>query len=186
MSAMSIAQLWDVIDEWYATRGASLQLNPPASAEAIDALAAHLGVTLPDQLRESLSRHDGTPEGGWPRGELLSCARIADETTGWRDLVSGGELGDRAPSDPAPQMAPVWWHQGWLSLDSDGAGNGAVLDLAPGTGGAVGQILDMDHEVGPSGPRQPDLAAYLQAVLDELAGFTTLDGALIRADESSP
>ncbi len=179
---MDIKTAWDAIEQWYSTNGIADQLNPPATPEAIDALATQLGVTLPDQLRESLLRHDGAPEGSWPRGELLSCERIVNETADWRQLLADGELADRTPSEPSPQMAPVWWHQSWLCLDSDGGGNGAVMDLAPQGDGTVGQILDMDHEVGPSGPREPDLAAYLNTVGGELDDFTVTDGAMNRTD----
>jgi cell wall assembly regulator SMI1 len=47
-------------------------------------------------------------------------------------------------------IQPVWWHQRWIPIGRDRAGNLCCLDLVPASGGSVGQVIDRDHEAGPS------------------------------------
>lgn len=169
---------WTTIEAWYAEQGASHLLHPPAGPDQVAAVEAALDVTLPEPWRASLLRHDGTDEGGWPTGELLSTQRIVDETNVWRKLLDGGTFEDSASDrgDDGEALAPGWWNRGWICLDADGAGNGAAVDLEPGPEGSVGQVIDMDHEVGPSGPMADDVAAYLERVVDSLDGYRLVDG----------
>lgn len=163
-----ITDLWEAIEGHYAAQGASRLLNPGASVQALDALEHSLGTSLPSALRESLSRHDGSSDSGWPHGELLSIERMLGERDIWMDLLRQGTFSELADFNAGhPEVQAGWWHAGWLPLDADGAGNGAFVDLAPGPLGTVGQVRDMDHEVGP-GVESQSLADYLQGALEAL------------------
>ncbi|MFJ6460185.1 SMI1/KNR4 family protein [Streptomyces sp. NPDC091387] len=181
----TISSVWAQIEEWYAERDATHFLLPPATAEDIAAVETELGVSLPEALTLSLRRHDGSSDSGWPAGQLLSCARIISETTVWRDLLADGTFDDEADFNAndadAQALQPGWWNPGWISLDADGGGNGSALDLSPGPDGTVGQIIDMDHEVGPSGPTAPDFIGYLSDRLEELEDCTVVDGKYVEA-----
>ena len=67
-----IADVWERIEAWYGANDASALLNPGASEAEIADAEAQMGLTFPAELRESLSRHNGSVEGGWPYGTLLS------------------------------------------------------------------------------------------------------------------
>ncbi|WNI24579.1 SMI1/KNR4 family protein [Streptomyces sp. ITFR-16] len=181
----AVASVWSRIEKWYAERDASHFLLPPATSDDIAAVEAELGVSLPEAVRASLLRHNGSTDGGWPAGSLLSCTGMAEETKVWRDLLEDGSFDDvtdfNAADESASALRPGWWNTGWVSLDADGGGNGAVLDLSPGTGGRVGQIIDMDHEVGPSGPTAEDFADYLLLRLEELEDCVVVDGEYVEA-----
>lgn len=166
-----INAIWEHIEAWYASQKAAHLLHPGASAEAIASAEKQLGVPLPLQLRQSLQRHDGTAEGGWRYGTLLGVESIQAEEKIWRELLDNGTFSANADHDASEGDASIqkgWWVRGWIPLDADGAGNGNVVDIVPGPNGVVGQIIDMDHEVGPSGPEFSSLAEYLEDVLKDL------------------
>lgn len=177
----AVSAAWEKIETWYAEQDASRFLLPPATPEEIAAAEKELGVTLPEAVRVSLLRHNGTASDGWPGGTLLSCAEMVRETGIWRELLDSGDFDDVADFE-ADENSDVralrrgWWNTGWISLDADGSGNGAVLDLDPGADGSRGQILDMDHEVGPSGPTAADFVAYLEGQLEDLEDCVVVDG----------
>ena len=174
-----IARAWERIEAWYAAQDAADRLRPGATPEQITALEGFLGFALPAELDESLRRHDGSSEGGWPTGTLLGTAGIQSEADTWRDLLGRGVFAGNADHDASEGRDEIrrgWWAHGWIPLDADGAGNGAAIDTTPGPAGRAGQVIDMDHEVGPSGPQHPTLAAYLHAIADRLdAGELVMD-----------
>lgn len=173
---------WQVLEAWYAARGADHLLRPGADEDTVARLEEQLGATLPPQWRASLARHDGSVEGGWPTGKLLSCEGILAETTIWRGLLRAGTFRDSRPEAPGnAALRPLWWHHQWICLDADGGGNGAMVDLAPGPQGVVGQVLEMDHETGPSGPLAHDLALYLVEMALQLNEVTVEDDTLVEA-----
>ena len=65
-------------------------------------------------------------------------------------------------------VQPVWWHHDWIPVAADRAGNLACLDLAPALGGTEGQIIDWDHECGPSRVLYPSLERLLAGVADQM------------------
>lgn len=165
-----ISALWERIEAWHAANGQMENLNAGATAEAIAQAEKDMGLTFPPELRESLLRHDGSVDGGWPTGELLALERMADERKVWMDLLQDGTFDDNADHNEDSQtLQPGWWNPAWIPLDSDGGGNGAVIDMSPGPQGTIGQVIDMDHEVGPSGPKFSSLTAYLEAMLGRLS-----------------
>ena len=173
----AVVDAWDEIERWYEGQGAAHLLLPPASGEQIDALEATLGVELPEAVTASLSRHNGSTDGGWPTGTLLSCDGILQEVRVWRELLTGGDFDDLKDFVAGGEALKAgWWQIGWVSLDADGGGNGAVLDLSPGPAGKAGQVIDMDHEAGPSGPMASDFIGYLTALAARLNDFAVTDG----------
>lgn len=173
----AVAAVWEDIERWYAAQGAAHLIRPPATGEQVASVEATLGVELPEAVKASLRRHDGTADGGWPEGTLLSCDGILSEAHVWRELLADGtfdELKDFRSGSEA--LKAGWWNTGWVPLDADGGGNGSVLDLSPGPEGQVGQVIDMDHEVGPSGPIASDFVGYLTSVAARLEDFSVVDG----------
>jgi cell wall assembly regulator SMI1 len=69
-------------------------------------------------------------------------------------------------------IRPVWWHRRWIPFGEDSAGNLCCLDLAPASGGTVGQIIDWDHECGPSRVLFPGFHQLLGALAGQVEGGT--------------
>jgi cell wall assembly regulator SMI1 len=79
----------------------------------------------------------------------------------FKELDGGGTWSDANPpyyfTEPIIRagwqtgpIQPTWWHQRWIPIGHDRAENNCCLDLIPAPGGSVGQVIDWDHEVGPS------------------------------------
>ena len=60
-----------------------------------------------------------------------------------------------------------------------------VIDMAPAEAGQPGQVLFMDHEVGPEEPEYDSLSAYLAAVAEGLEAeqFVIYDDAVVSVDD---
>jgi cell wall assembly regulator SMI1 len=138
-----------------------LRLGAGASEADIDQLEGTLGDVLPPDFHQSYLRHDG----GYSM-EMVSTMEILPlrEIIDWWQILEQ-LLHDEDWARQPPyyfteevvrsgwQVGPVqsvWWHRRWIPFASDVTGNLACLDLAPAAGGTVGQILDWDHECGPS------------------------------------
>jgi len=161
-----IDDAWEMIEEWFAKKEPTFKLNPGASAADIEKLETRIGLTLPEELKASLMRHDGVDELHWPKGEFCSVESILRDWEMRADIFAEEEDKDAEGG----VMKAGWWRKGWIPIDADGAGNGTCIDLVPGSKGKKGQIIDFDHETGPNGPHYDDFADYLEAMVDELRG----------------
>lgn len=169
-----ITAIWERIEAWYEKQGASHLLNAGASEEAIADAEKQIGVEFPRELRESLMRHNGTGGeqnwSGWPNGALLNVEGIVNETSTWRQLTGDGVFDEHREFDGSLGSQKIklgWWNDGWIHIDADGAGNSTVIDMNPGPEGSVGQVIDMDHEVGPNGPNNKSFVDYLRELADD-------------------
>lgn len=181
MDRDAIDQLWQRIEA--AWRRLSFpsgpDLAPGASEQAITALERLLDVTFPEDVRASYRRHDGgysvelvstmevLPLGGiaewW---QILEELRHDDTWVGQAPYYFTEQV-VRSGWQTGP-IQPVWWHLRWIPLAADITGNLACLDLAPAAGGTVGQIIDRDHEAGPSRVLFPSFAGLLVAVAEQM------------------
>jgi len=172
---------WDRIDKWYNEKFAEAELPGGAAAADITALETHMNLTLPEELKASLMRHNGVDQ--WKNGELLSIEGIKREWDCWTGLVDDGTFDD-CSGDDNEFIQKCWWSKSWIPIHADGGGNGDCIDTNPGPKGAVGQIIFMDHEVGASGPDHSDFASYLEDFADQLENgkFSVEDGYLEEVD----
>ncbi len=168
---------WDRIEKWYAEKNPDYKLPVGAAASDIADTETHLGFTLPEELKASLMRHNGVLN--WIHIELLSAKRIKDEWSVRAGLVDNGTFDAcNAIVEDNEFLQKCWFNKSWVLIDTDCIANGACLDLNPGPKGKVGQIINMDHEMGPSGPLFPDYAAYLENAADllESGRYEVVDG----------
>ena len=190
-----IEHAWQRIESWLRENDPDTlaALRPAATPAEIAATEAHLGVTLPDDLRASYLIHDGQ-QGltdsmdlpglieGW---ELLSLAGVRDEWTIWKDLRDDGTF-EGSASAPVGPIRPEWWNARWIPLTRDGGGNSHCLDLDPAPGGGVGQIITMWHDDDTREIVAPSFGAWLTQFADELdAGeyaYSEEYGGLVRVD----
>lgn len=178
---MTIDELWNQIEAWYAQNAPDEQpLNGPASGEDIARVESLLGVQLTEDLKASLRRHDGTDDDCWATGTLMSCEDIISDTEIWREIVAKYEE-DQVFVSESPELKQGWWRDAWVMIDRDGAGNGTAVDLDPSEQGVHGQLIDMDHEVGPA-LRNANYVEYLEECLAELQKGRWDDGYYLHSD----
>ena len=175
----TIEGLWQRIEIWMHRQAPQLwhQLAPGASEEAIKHLEGILDITLPGDVRASYRRHNG----GYQiklgsRMNILPVEGIIEIWQLLRELLDDEDWASMPPHyfkddglgwETGP-IQPVWWHQRWIPFGMDNVGNLSCLDLAPPPGGAIGQILDWDHECGPSQVLFSSFHQLLSAFADQL------------------
>ncbi len=160
----TIEELWQHIEEILSSQFPHLwhELAPGASKEKLSSLERSLNMTLPKDIWASYYRHDGGYHIQLASDvRILSLEEILKEWLLLKELLDDETWATQAPYyfsnekalrlgwHPEP-IQPVWWHQHWIPFGIDTAGNYSCIDLAPAQWGTSGQILDWDHECGPS------------------------------------
>ncbi len=172
MAGSPVVAAWERIEHWLSAHAPPLlaNLNDGASPEDLSALEAQLGVQLPDDLRESLARHNGQLDefppliGGW---SLLSCSEIAQEWKIWKDLLARGDLAhESSPSDP--RVRSDWWNERWVPFTYSGSGDHHCADCAPADGGAPGQVIVLWHDDAARPLVAPTFTAWLEQIAEGL------------------
>ncbi len=141
---------WTRIEFWLATNAPEIlhTLQAGASDEEIASMEVLLGVTLPEDMKESYRIHNGQVSeserlmGYW---ELLSLDRIRFEWSCWKELLDNGAF-DGQKSAPDAHRADDWWNPNWMPLAWNGSGDNQCLDMAPTPSGHIGQIITMLHD----------------------------------------
>ncbi|MFL5702650.1 MAG: SMI1/KNR4 family protein [Ktedonobacteraceae bacterium] len=154
--------LWHRIETWMSIHApyARQTLLPGASDSEILQAETAMDITLPEDFKASCRIHNGgytldlvTEMEMLPLEGIVSMWQLhkeLEETETWSDrtpyyFTEGVKLGwETGP------LQPVWWHLHWIPCGHDRGGNLCCIDLAPAPGGSEGQIIDWDHEVGPS------------------------------------
>ncbi len=163
-TADTVQSLWQQIEAWLGRNApyAWQMLRSGASEREIQQAEAAMGLTLPEDFKASCRLHNG----GYmidlvTEMNMLPLTDIVDEWQMFKELEDEGTWSDvvlpyyftehviRTGWQTGP-IQPVWWHQYWTPIGRDRAGNHCCLDLAPASGGVVGQVIDRDHEAGPS------------------------------------
>lgn len=177
----TIDQLWQRIEAGWRlqTPPAESDLALGASEQAIEEVERLLGTILPQDVRASYRRHDGgysvelvSEMDVFPLEGIAGCWHIMEELRHDADWVSqplyyfteeivrsGWHTGS---------IQPVWWHRRWIPFAIDITGNLSCLDLAPAVGGTMGQIIDWDHEAGPSRVLFPSFERLLAALAEQV------------------
>jgi len=135
-------------------------LRPGASEREIEEAEVALGVTIPEDFKASCRIHDG----GYMIDLVteMTIFSLKDIVAAWQMFQELNEVGTWSDAGipyyfvedgkgwQTGPIQPVWWHQRWIPFGRDRAGNHCCLDLTPAPGGSVGQVIDRDHEAGPS------------------------------------
>jgi cell wall assembly regulator SMI1 len=144
--------LWNRLEAWLAIHLPEIlpDLNSPASDTDISELEGIIGKKLPQDFVDSLKIHNGQTDNFrslFPSGLLLSTSEIASQWAIWKDLLDGGDF-EGCESEPSDaRVRNDWWNSGWIPITYDGGGNHDCLDLNPASGGSVGQIISMWHDM---------------------------------------
>ncbi len=185
-------ELWNRLKTWLEQNAPELleTLQPAASEKKIAALEQHLGVRLPEDYRAFLALTDGQKEYAefnFHDGELLSTKSIKTQWNIWKELLDDGTFED-STSQPQLGIRGDWWNARWIPFTHDGGGNHLCLDLDPAKGGAVGQIISMEHDNGERLIMFNNFSHWLEQLLEDLqSGEIVFDteeyNSLVHADD---
>jgi cell wall assembly regulator SMI1 len=122
-----------------------MALQSGASESDLSDLERHLGVALPNSVREFLAVHNGQEGFGLIFGqEFLSTSRMRQEWDNWRS-IDETEMNDNCSefmeSNPEGVIKPMYCNRAWIPLTHDGGGNHIGIDFDPDSRGKVGQVI---------------------------------------------
>ena len=173
----AVADSWRRIDAWLAKNAPTLagRMGPGATPEAIARAESALGVEFPDAVRASYLIHDGSevirlfPPGGF----YMSLDEMTEKALMMRQGLDEGNF-EGLDFDPKGPIRRAYCHPSWIPL-TDASGNFTFIDLDPGEGGVVGQLVNFGRETGPEDVAAAGLAEYLAYLADGLdAGAATV------------
>ena len=159
-------------------------LRGPAKPAEFRTLEKTLGVTLPDDFKESYLIHNGSdPVSGVLVGlPLMSLAEIGRAWETWADIAADEdlvqELSEDLSSHPKGAVQPLYAHRGWVPFAGDSQ-NFVALDFAPGPKGAAGQVINAgrDDEV------RHAIAGTFAGFMEFVAGLFTAGRVAVNPDE---
>lgn len=170
--------IWDRIHVWLAAHAPDVleSLAPGATDEQIRAAEEAMAVTLPDDVRACYRIHNGqrpvlvnvTYWAGlrcvpaFLHGEnWASLDRMVHQWRMKKELLDGGTF-DGISSRPTGPIRSDWWHPKWLPVTEDTTGYVKCLDLAPSSGGDVGQVIFWCHDDAGRGVLATSFTAWLK------------------------
>ncbi|MGE0328136.1 MAG: SMI1/KNR4 family protein [Polyangiaceae bacterium] len=95
----------------------------------------------------------------------------------WRKLLRVGAF-DEASVVAERGVRAAWWHEGWLPVGENGAGDVLCLDFSPAKGGRRGQVIRVLHD----DPVRSVVAASLRELLARVAAGLE-SGELVCSDD---
>ena len=168
MTVSQVQEAWDRMEAWCEEHHPALLdiFSPGATDKQIAALEESIGHELPEDVRESLRRHNGQTEEFSCRfllGQLalLSCKSIAENYAGWRGSDPS------APADgytfyPEGAIAQRQYDPGWIPLASEmHSGNYLAVDLSPGPAGIAGQVITFGADIHDLAVLAPSFGEFL-------------------------
>lgn len=195
----SVPMLWRRVETWMSQYALFTWQELPSgiSEEEIRQAEEALGMPLPQDFKTSYRIHNGQFRVTLVTTmDILPLQKVIENWELLKSLLEEGDFDDAEPYyffDPiciqsnwqTGPIQPVWWHAQWIPFGMDGAGNLSCLDLAPDSGGSVGQIIDWDHECGPSRTLFSSFQQLLSTFAEQVeAGYyiDTPEGLRLRPD----
>jgi cell wall assembly regulator SMI1 len=125
----------------------SARLRSGASPAQLACVEEVLDVCWPDDVKAAYRIHDGMDGslealfGAW---QLLPLEAVQAAWQLQQKLLVAGRFVNQV-CDADLRVQPVWWHSQWVPLCANLQGDLVCLDLHPGPGGAVGQMIRYWH-----------------------------------------
>jgi cell wall assembly regulator SMI1 len=146
-----IRQIWSDIEDWLASHAPDVKadLLEGATPEAIRRAEVALGIDFPANVRAGFAIHDGQDErypGVLADWRPMPLEYVVQKWRMLKELLDTGEFGDAdSVVDAKGPLLPQWWNPGWIPLLDNGAGDFYCVDMSPGEGGEIGQIVTFWH-----------------------------------------
>ena len=150
----AVFNIWSAISEWYTENKAAdakkladmLAAAPKKGAG--EALEKKLGIDIPEDFKESFNIvHDTLAVGSY---YLYSQSNLVAAFKRMYDMNENGDFVEALEKlVESPEFQPVWWHENWIPIAADSAGDLLVLDMQPTMSGAKGQVLKHSAVEGP-------------------------------------
>jgi cell wall assembly regulator SMI1 len=169
--------VWDRIHTWLRAHAPAVldSLGPGATDAEIREAESEMDITFPDDVRAAYRIHDGQGHGepeweipsflyGW---EWMCLDRVVGDWGILKSLLDRGTFAD-ARSAPRGPIRNDWWHPKWIPLTHDGGCSHHCLDLDPGRGGRVGQVILWWKDQGAARVPAPSFGEWLARFADEL------------------
>ena len=142
---------WHRIDTWLAQNAPHIRtsLNDGATYKDLNATEDALNVALPNNVRESYLIHDG--QGGDLPAlfdgmfYLLTLEGMVEEWRVMQEVMRTSDVPNESQED-SPEVRSYWWHDKWIPIFSNGAGDLWCVDLDPSAYGTRGQIIEFWHD----------------------------------------
>jgi cell wall assembly regulator SMI1 len=172
----AIRTSWDKIIRWFdanppAVPDDALELYNGATAKEIKEAEQAMGISFPEDVKESYRLHNGNRECQglftWGGG-LISLKRMVKAWRMWAKGVASGTF--QGMEDLLQSKGPIkkcWWNVRWIPI-IDRGGSCDFVDMDPAEGGHVGQIVHFFHETGADRVDAPSWQAYLSDFADGL------------------
>ncbi|MEX0718596.1 MAG: SMI1/KNR4 family protein [Planctomycetaceae bacterium] len=149
----NVSDAWDRIESWLRANAPadSCELSEGASIADIKRAEAVMGCRLPDDVRESYRIHNGSNR-TWlfQQGFLMPLGDEAEPCTVvgiWTGMLDCAEMMKNERGTPNGPIKADWWNQKWIPLTENDGGDFICVDLAPESGGRIGQVIDWSHEL---------------------------------------
>jgi cell wall assembly regulator SMI1 len=158
---------WETIERRLVDLGCvtEMQLNVGATEDALSNLEAHIGVQLPDSVKQFIFIHNGQKGFGLLLGQqFLSTDGIRREWDVWRSIDEEDMNEDCAEfmaSEPAGFIKAMYTNRLWIPLTSDSGGNHLGLDFDPDNLGRVGQVIAFGRDEDTKRFIASDFSAFL-------------------------
>ena len=178
-----VAKAWERIDRWFSDNAADeFELAPGASNEEIDRVESEIGLSLPNEMKESYRIHNGSSRlwffeqgylmpldkpGELSKREQSLFTTVIESRTSMMEMLEEGYFEDEDfVSYPEGPIRDDWWHAGWVPITCNDGGDHLCVDLSPEEGGKIGQVIDWWHEQGATGLVAKSFSDLLTATAD--------------------
>ena len=181
MMQHSVSESWNRIAAWLRSNAPQTLacLQPPATVEQLEAAARQLALPFPDDFWDLYETTNGSDSEGKSFGIFpsldewgmafspLALDQIIRESKIQKELLEMGDFADLV-AEASEGVANDWWNMGWIPFADNGSGDYYCVDMAPTSGGTVGQVISHSHESGERRKLANSLAEYLGDLADSL------------------
>jgi cell wall assembly regulator SMI1 len=126
---------------------------------ALDELEETLGIELPDDVRQFYKLVNGDDPNEASSGIFpsvddydpmaygpLAISQLQREWEIQNELLEGGDFEGCEPDEVDSGILNECWNAGWIPFAGNGGGDLYCIDMVPGEGGTVGQMISHNHE----------------------------------------
>jgi len=165
---------WEKIAAWFCAHVPRTSLRPGVSEVDLRVAESTMKLHFPEDVRESYFVHDGAENGAFFLNfRLMSLADIVENWKGFESILEVYEtLGqldyNSAASEPEGPVKRLMFNTRWIPIMDTGAGDTVYVDLDPPPGGAVGQVFESSHEIGPLRVLGPSFGEWLSQYATDL------------------